>query len=61
MSEAVEKYAKERAESVAEESVRNFFANGANVELVAASIVGLTRERVQEIYDSMMHENLSKV
>lgn len=58
MCEAVEQYARERAERAMEESARNLFMNGAGIELVTASIVGLTKQRIQQIYDEVMNESL---
>lgn len=69
MCKAVEEYARERAKKaaeeatrdVAEQNVKSLFINGADIELVMASIAGLTRERIQQIHDSVMAEKLGKV
>lgn len=53
---AVEAYARERAEKASEQNAWNFFVNGASIELVAASIVDLPKERIQQIYDEVMNK-----
>ena len=76
MCKAVEEYARERARKAAEEEKRkavqkakevaernalNLFRNGASIELVKASIIGLTGKRIQQIYGSVMAEKLGRV
>ncbi len=58
MCDLVENYAKERAEKVAKEATKQteknsalkFFQNGADYELVRASITSLSDEELQKIY-----------
>lgn len=55
MCDLVENYANERAEKAAKEAERNsalrFFQNGASYEMVRASILSLTDEELQAIYE----------
>lgn len=61
MCKAVEEYARERAEKAAEETAKKLFVHGVSVEVVMASILELTHERIQQIYDSVMAEKMGKI
>lgn len=51
--EYAEERVKEREKELIEETARSFFANGASLELVIASIKELPAKRIQEIYASL--------
>lgn len=53
MCAIMEEYAKEYAKESDKETARQFFENGASLELVKASIASLSEEELMEIYTAV--------
>ncbi len=56
MGGIVEEYAKQHTEKMAETYAANLFRNGVSFEIVSASFVELTSEKIRQIYDMVKKE-----